>query len=123
LTARSDLSSLQWFEVVAIINRSPLPIRLRHHPHPQVWRSSSFAQRRLLLKILLKYIINHQEQICRSVADDGCCHRNNSSPAQEGSSSEGDGRGKKKPCNPASPGNTPPTHHRLTHTDASTPTI
>jgi hypothetical protein len=31
----------------------------------QVWRSSSFSQRRRLLKILLKYIIAHQQEICR----------------------------------------------------------
>jgi hypothetical protein len=31
----------------------------------QVWRSSTFGQRRQLLKILLKYIIAHQQEICR----------------------------------------------------------
>ncbi|KAI8471381.1 MAG: Aldehyde/histidinol dehydrogenase [Monoraphidium minutum] len=31
----------------------------------KMWRSSSFKQRRLLLKVLLKYIITHQEEICR----------------------------------------------------------
>jgi len=30
-----------------------------------VWRASSFAQRRQLLSILLKFIIEHQEDICR----------------------------------------------------------
>jgi hypothetical protein len=34
----------------------------------QVWRSSSFSQRRQLLKILLKYIIAHQQEICRWVS-------------------------------------------------------
>lgn len=29
------------------------------------WRGSSFAQRRLLLKILLKFIVENQEEICR----------------------------------------------------------
>eukprot|EP00882_Tetradesmus_deserticola_P031629 GHRQ01035776.1.p2 GENE.GHRQ01035776.1~~GHRQ01035776.1.p2 ORF type:complete len:179 (+),score=67.65 GHRQ01035776.1:181-717(+) len=36
----------------------------------KVWRSSSFSQRRLLLKILLKYIIAHQQEICRVSARD-----------------------------------------------------
>jgi len=31
----------------------------------QVWRHSSFSQRRQLLKVLLKYIISHQQEICR----------------------------------------------------------
>lgn len=31
----------------------------------QVWRASSFAQRRALLKVLLQYIVDHQEEICR----------------------------------------------------------
>jgi hypothetical protein len=31
----------------------------------QVWRHASFKQRRLLLEVLLKYIITHQEDICR----------------------------------------------------------
>jgi hypothetical protein len=31
----------------------------------QVWRASSFKQRRLLLQVLLKYIITHQEDICK----------------------------------------------------------
>ena len=31
----------------------------------QVWRHSSFKQRRQLLQILLKYIISHQQEICR----------------------------------------------------------
>ena len=31
----------------------------------QAWRRSSFAQRRLLLRILLKYILSHQQDICR----------------------------------------------------------
>ena len=29
------------------------------------WRGSSFRQRRLLMKILLKYVVENQEQICR----------------------------------------------------------
>uniref|UniRef100_A0A383W8G7 Aldehyde dehydrogenase domain-containing protein n=1 Tax=Tetradesmus obliquus TaxID=3088 RepID=A0A383W8G7_TETOB len=36
----------------------------------QVWRSSSFGQRRRLLKVLLKYIIAHQQEICRVSARD-----------------------------------------------------
>eukprot|EP00879_Flechtneria_rotunda_P025534 GHRR01027136.1.p1 GENE.GHRR01027136.1~~GHRR01027136.1.p1 ORF type:complete len:614 (+),score=214.33 GHRR01027136.1:630-2471(+) len=36
----------------------------------KVWRTSSFQQRRLLLKVLLKYIITHQEDICRVSARD-----------------------------------------------------
>lgn len=31
----------------------------------QVWRQSTFGQRRRLLQVLLKYIINHQQEICR----------------------------------------------------------
>jgi acyl-CoA reductase-like NAD-dependent aldehyde dehydrogenase len=31
----------------------------------QEWRKSSFAQRRLLLKIILKFIVENQEEICR----------------------------------------------------------
>lgn len=31
----------------------------------QVWRHSTFKQRRLLLNVLLKYIIRNQESICR----------------------------------------------------------
>ncbi len=31
----------------------------------QVWRRSSFRQRRLLLRVLLKYIVDNQETICR----------------------------------------------------------
>jgi hypothetical protein len=34
---------------------------------PQVWRRSSFAQRRRLLQVLLKFIIGHQTEICRCV--------------------------------------------------------
>jgi hypothetical protein len=33
----------------------------------QVWRHSTFTERRQLLKVLLKYIINHQQEICRCV--------------------------------------------------------
>lgn len=29
------------------------------------WKTSTFAQRRLLLKVILKYIVEHQEEICR----------------------------------------------------------
>ncbi len=31
----------------------------------QVWRRSGFRQRRLLLRVLLKYIVDNQETICR----------------------------------------------------------
>lgn len=31
----------------------------------QVWRSTSFRKRRLLLKVLQQYIIEHQAEICR----------------------------------------------------------
>ncbi len=31
----------------------------------QEWRKSSFAQRRKLLRIMLKFIIDNQETICR----------------------------------------------------------
>ena len=31
----------------------------------QIWRKSSFAQRRKLLRILLKFIVNNVETICR----------------------------------------------------------
>lgn len=31
----------------------------------QVWRQSTFGQRRRLLQVLLKYIISHQQEICR----------------------------------------------------------
>ncbi|KAK9821805.1 hypothetical protein WJX81_007733 [Elliptochloris bilobata] len=34
------------------------------------WRQSSFRQRRLLMRVLLKYIIEHQETICRVSARD-----------------------------------------------------
>ena len=33
----------------------------------QVWRTSNFKQRRLLISILLKYITEHQDEICRCV--------------------------------------------------------
>lgn len=33
----------------------------------QEWRKSSFRQRNLLLKTLVKYIVEHQDTICRSV--------------------------------------------------------
>jgi acyl-CoA reductase-like NAD-dependent aldehyde dehydrogenase len=33
----------------------------------RVWRRSSFAQRRHLLSVLLKFILSHQEEICRCV--------------------------------------------------------
>jgi len=36
----------------------------------ETWRSSSFAQRRLLLRTLLKYTIDHMETICRASAQD-----------------------------------------------------
>ncbi|KAL6755042.1 Aldehyde/histidinol dehydrogenase [Haematococcus lacustris] len=36
----------------------------------QTWRSSSFSQRRRLLRILLKFIIDHQDTICRVSARD-----------------------------------------------------
>ncbi|KAF8061097.1 ALDH22A1 [Scenedesmus sp. PABB004] len=36
----------------------------------KVWRHSTFAQRRRLLRVLLKYIITHQEDICRVSARD-----------------------------------------------------
>ncbi len=35
----------------------------------QVWRDSSFAQRKLLLKVILKYIVENQEEICRCVLE------------------------------------------------------
>ena len=34
----------------------------------QEWRHSSFRQRKLLLKTILKYIVDHQEAICRSAS-------------------------------------------------------
>ena len=53
-------------------------------PHPQVrdavarcgaaadeWRRSGFAQRRRLLRIILKFIVENQEEICRW-AGGGC---------------------------------------------------
>ncbi|KAJ9528462.1 hypothetical protein QJQ45_020356 [Haematococcus lacustris] len=39
-------------------------------PMLQTWRSSSFSQRRRLLRILLKFIIDHQDTICRVSARD-----------------------------------------------------
>jgi acyl-CoA reductase-like NAD-dependent aldehyde dehydrogenase len=36
----------------------------------QIWRTSSFSQRRRLLKIILKFIISNQETICRVSARD-----------------------------------------------------
>lgn len=33
----------------------------------QVWRSSSFQQRKVFLTLLLRYIIDHQEDICRYI--------------------------------------------------------
>lgn len=40
-------------------------------PSPQEWKQSSFNQRRKLLRILLKYIIENQETICKCVAAEG----------------------------------------------------
>jgi hypothetical protein len=34
----------------------------------QIWKASSFKQRKMLLKVLQKYIIGHQEEICRCAA-------------------------------------------------------
>ncbi|CAG9461445.1 unnamed protein product [Pedinophyceae sp. YPF-701] len=34
------------------------------------WETSSFAQRRMLMRIILKYIIDHQREICRVAARD-----------------------------------------------------
>ncbi|KAK9805787.1 hypothetical protein WJX73_010284 [Symbiochloris irregularis] len=36
----------------------------------EVWRRSSFKQRKLLLRIMLKYIVSHQDEICRVAARD-----------------------------------------------------
>jgi acyl-CoA reductase-like NAD-dependent aldehyde dehydrogenase len=36
------------------------------------WRASTFAQRRRLMRVLLRYVVEHQEEICRvSAADSG----------------------------------------------------
>lgn len=32
---------------------------------PQTWRHSSFHQRRQLIRIILKYVVEHQREICR----------------------------------------------------------
>lgn len=34
---------------------------------PQIWKKSSFGKRRRLLKIMLKFIIENQETICRYI--------------------------------------------------------
>lgn len=40
------------------------------HLDPQEWRKSSFSARRRLLKVLLKFIVENQEPICRVSARD-----------------------------------------------------
>jgi hypothetical protein len=45
--------------------RSGTPVSRTQLCGPQVWRRSSFRQRRLLLRVLLKYIVDNQETICR----------------------------------------------------------
>jgi len=42
-----------------------LPVLLPAILDPQVWKQSSFAQRRLLMEVLLKYILDHQDTICQ----------------------------------------------------------
>ena len=43
----------------------------------QEWRESPFQQRRLLLRTLLKYIIQHQNAICRCACVPGCAAPHN----------------------------------------------
>lgn len=40
-------------------------LSLRPAPVPQEWKHSSFKQRKLLLKAILKYTVEHQQNICR----------------------------------------------------------
>ena len=39
----------------------------------QVWREVPFRKRRLLLKVLQQYIIEHQAEICRYVSSSAPC--------------------------------------------------
>lgn len=63
-TSITPISSLICLQVIESVNKA--------REAAQEWRHSSFAQRRRLLNIILKYTLENQEEICRiSAADSG----------------------------------------------------